>query len=224
MFIEAENIRKSYGRKTAVLNSTSFHAASGEYIAIVGANGCGKSTLLEILAGSLKADGGSLKIDGIDAFADAKVFQKYVPQENPLMEKLSARDNLKFWYCDTGRNMEADLLNGVPAVLGVSEYLDKRVDKLSGGMKKRLSICCALAKNPPVLILDEPGASLDIVCKQDIMNYLSAYTKSGGTVIITSHEEGELKLADRMYLLKNGGLNELDHPVIGNELLELIHR
>ena len=99
MFIEVENIRKSYGRKTIVLNGASFNAASGEYIAIVGANGCGKSTLLEILAGSLKADGGSLKIDGIDAFADAKVFQKYigfVPQENPLMEKLSARDNLKF--------------------------------------------------------------------------------------------------------------------------------
>ena len=73
MFIEAENIRKSYGRKTTVLNSTSFHAASGEYIAIVGANGCGKSTLLEILAGSLKADGGSLKIDGRDAFADANI-------------------------------------------------------------------------------------------------------------------------------------------------------
>lgn len=227
MFIEAENIRKSYGRKTIVLNGASFHAASGEYIAIVGANGCGKSTLLEILAGSLKADGGSLKIDGTDAFADVKMFQKYigfVPQENPLMEKLSARDNLKFWYCDTGRNIDADLQGGVPAVLGVSEYLDKRVDKLSGGMKKRLSICCALAKNPPVLILDEPGASLDIVCKQDIMNYLSAYTKSGGTVIITSHEEGELKFADRMYLLKNGKLNELDHPVIGNELLEIIHR
>ena len=140
------------------------------------------------------------------------------------MEKLSARDNLKFWYCDTGRNMESDLQGGVPAVLGVSGYLDKRVDKLSGGMKKRLSICCALAKNPPVLILDEPGASLDIVCKQDIMNYLSAYTKSGGTVIITSHEEGELKFADRMYLLKNGKLNELDHPVTGSELLEIINR
>ena len=66
MFIEVENIRKSYGRKTIVLNGASFHAASGEYIAIVGANGCGKSTLLEILAGSLKADGGSLKIDGTD--------------------------------------------------------------------------------------------------------------------------------------------------------------
>ena len=227
MFIEVENIRKSYGRRNEVLSGASFRAASGEYIAIVGANGCGKSTLLEILAGSLKADGGSFTIDGNDAFKDRKMFQKYigfVPQENPLMEKLSVRDNLKFWYCDTGRDMEKDLQSGVPAVLGVSGYLDKRVDKLSGGMKKRLSICCALAKNPPVLILDEPGASLDIVCKQDIMNYLSAYTKSGGTVIITSHEEGELKPADRMYLLKDGKLNELDHPVIGNELLELIHR
>ena len=227
MFIEVENIRKSYGRKATVLNGTSFHAASGEYIAIVGANGCGKSTLLEILAGSLKADGGSLKIDGNDAFKDRKMFQKYigfVPQDNPLMEKLSVRDNLKFWYCDTGRDMETDLQSGVPAVLGVSGYLDKRVDKLSGGMKKRLSICCALAKNPPVLILDEPGASLDIVCKQDIMNYLSAYTKSGGIVLITSHEEGELKLADRMYLLKDGMLNELEHPVTGNELSGLIRR
>lgn len=78
---------------------------------------------------------------------------------------------------------------------------------------------------PPVLIHKMSREhSLDIVCKQDIMNYLSAYTKSGGTVIITSHEEGELKLADRMYLLKNGKLNELDHPVTGNELLEIIHR
>ena len=88
MFIEVENIRKSYGRKTIVLNGASFHAASGEYIAIVGANGCGKSTLLEILAGSLKADGGSLKIDGTDAFADVKMFQKYigfVPQERLVL-------------------------------------------------------------------------------------------------------------------------------------------
>ena len=106
----------------------------------------------------------------------------------------------------------------------MSQYLDKRVDKLSGGMKKRLSICLALAKNPPVLILDEPGASLDIVCKQDIMNYLEAYVKSGGTVVITSHEESELRLSDKMYLLKDGVLNLLSKPVVGNELLELIRQ
>lgn len=226
-YIEAMNITKSYGRKNVVLKDASFQASQGEYIAIVGANGCGKSTLLGILSGSLKADGGNLLADGKEPFKNSRVFSKYigfVPQENPLMENLSVYDNLKFWYCDTGRSLKQDLVNGVPAVLGVSEYLHKTVDKLSGGMKKRLSICCALAKNPPVLILDEPGASLDIVCKQDIMNYLSAYTGSGGTVIITSHEEGELKMADRMYLLKDGVLTQMPKPVIGNELLEVINR
>ena len=226
-YIEAMNITKSYGRKNVVLKDASFQASQGEYIAIVGANGCGKSTLLGILSGSLKADGGNLLVDGKEPFKNSRVFSRYigfVPQEKPLMENLSVYDNLKFWYCDTGRSLKQDLVNGVPAVLGVSQYLHKTVDKLSGGMKKRLSICCALAKNPPVLILDEPGASLDIVCKQDIMNYLSAYTGSGGTVIITSHEEGELKMADRMYLLKDGVLTQMPKPVIGNELLEVINR
>ncbi len=226
-FIEAEGITKSYGRKSQVLKGASFHASAGEYIAIVGANGCGKSTLLGILSGSLRADGGTFQIDGQNPFKNSKVFSRYigfVPQENPLMENLSVYDNLRFWYCDTGRDIKQDLANGVPAILGVTGYLHKTVDKLSGGMKKRLSICCALAKNPPVLILDEPGASLDIVCKQDILNYLKAYTKSGGTVIITSHEEGELKLADRMYLLKDGLLSQLARPVVGNELLDIIHR
>lgn len=226
-FIEAEGITKSYGRKSHVLKGASFHASAGEYIAIVGANGCGKSTLLGILSGSLRADGGTFQIDGQNPFKNSKVFSRYigfVPQENPLMENLSVYDNLRFWYCDTGRDIKQDLANGVPAILGVTGYLHKTVDKLSGGMKKRLSICCALAKNPPVLILDEPGASLDIVCKQDILNYLKAYTKSGGTVIITSHEEGELKLADRMYLLKDGLLSQLARPVVGNELLDIIHR
>ena len=98
-------------------------------------------------------------------------------------------------------------------MLGISACADKRVDRLSGGQKKRLSIACALAKQPPVLIMDEPGASLDIVCKEDIKNYLQRYMQSGGTVILTSHEQTELELCSRMYLLKNGTMHELDgHP------------
>jgi ABC-type multidrug transport system ATPase subunit len=94
------------------------------------------------------------------------------------------------------------------------------VEKLSGGMKKRLSIACALAKDPPILILDEPGASLDIVCKEDIKNYLKSYLKNGGTVIITSHEEAELDLCNRMYLLQNGVLTELPNKPVGHALME----
>ena len=226
-FIEVENITKGYGKRNIILKGASFCANQGEYISIVGANGCGKSTLLGVISGGHKADSGTMLINGENPFKNSRVFSEYigfVPQENPLMENLSVYDNLKFWYCDSKRDLKQDLQKGVPALFGVSQYLDKRVDKLSGGMKKRLSICLALAKNPPVLILDEPGASLDIVCKQDIMNYLEAYVKSGGTVVITSHEESELRLSDKMYLLKDGVLNLLSKPVVGNELLELIRQ
>ncbi|MGN0318196.1 MAG: ABC transporter ATP-binding protein [Lachnospira sp.] len=223
-YIEIKNVKKKYG-KHQVIKDVNLYADQGECISIVGANGCGKSTLLGILSGSHKADGGEYTIGGVSPFKDSKIFSRYVgfvPQENPLMENLSVMDNLKFWYCSTGRNLEEDLISGVPAVFGINNYTKKIVKNLSGGMKKRLSIACALAKNPPILILDEPGASLDIVCKQDIMNYLDAYKKSGGTIILTSHEEGELKLSDRMYLLKDGVAEELSQNVYGNELMELI--
>lgn len=213
--IEVKSVAKKYGRHE-VLKDVSFYANTGECVGIVGANGCGKSTLLKILSGSIKPDSGSLIYDGADPLKNVKIFERligYVPQENPLMTQLSVMDNLKFWYCDSSRSLKNDLINGAPAMLGISAYADKRVDRLSGGQKKRLSIACALAKQPPVLIMDEPGASLDIVCKEDIKNYLQRYIQSGGTVILTSHEQTELELCSRMYLLKNGTMHELDgHP------------
>lgn len=213
--IEVKSVAKKYGRHE-VLKDVSFYSNTGECVGIVGANGCGKSTLLKILSGSIKPDSGSLVYDGADPLKNVKIFERligYVPQENPLMTQLSVMDNLKFWYCDSSRSLKNDLINGAPAMLGISAYADKRVDRLSGGQKKRLSIACALAKQPPVLIMDEPGASLDIVCKEDIKNYLQRYMQSGGTVILTSHEQTELELCSRMYLLKNGTMHELDgHP------------
>lgn len=213
--IEVKSVAKKYGRHE-VLKDVSFYANTGECVGIVGANGCGKSTLLKILSGSIKPDSGRLVYDGADPLKNVKIFERligYVPQENPLMTQLSVMDNLKFWYCDSSRSLKNDLINGAPAMLGISAYADKRVDRLSGGQKKRLSIACALAKQPAVLIMDEPGASLDIVCKEDIKNYLKRYMQSGGTVILTSHEQTELELCSRMYLLKNGTMHELDgHP------------
>ncbi|MDD3241113.1 MAG: ATP-binding cassette domain-containing protein [Lachnospira sp.] len=225
-FIEVSGISKKYG-KNQILQNAGFYAEQGECIGIVGANGCGKSTLLGIISGSHKADSGMIQYAGQDPLKKRSVFSQmigYVPQENPLMDNLSVYDNLRFWYCDSARNLKDDLTNGVPAILGVSQYLDKNVAKLSGGMKKRLSIACALAKNPPILIMDEPGASLDIVCKQDIKNYLRWYNQNGGTVIITSHEETELELCNRMYLLSKGGLQELQGKPLGDELMQVIQR
>ena len=220
--IHVNSICKNYG-KNHILNCASFYAKKGECIAIVGANGCGKSTLLGILSGSRKSTSGNILYDGKDAINNPKLFSDYVgyvPQDNPLMDKLSVLDNLRFWYCESSRDLKEDLKNGVPARFGLDFYKNYSVEKLSGGMRKRLSIACALAKNPPILILDEPGASLDIICKEDIKYYLKTYIKNGGTVIITSHEESELDFCTRMYLLQNGVLTELLDKPVGQKLIE----
>lgn len=221
--IEVRNIAKKYGRKE-VLHNISFEADRGECIGIVGANGCGKSTLLKILSGALRPDKGEIICNGTNPLTHKSFFGKYigyVPQENPLFDNLTALDNLKLWYCDSRRSLKDDIANGVIADFGIDRYLKSTVRNLSGGMKKRLSIACAIAKDPGVLILDEPGASLDIVCKEDIKKYMRRYLAGGGTIIIASHEEGELSVCAKMYLMNKGVLNALPS---GTRLSDLIGR
>ena len=188
--IEIENLTSAYGRKN-VLQGVSFEAERGDCIGIVGPNGCGKSTLLSILAGVLKPSSGTIRYYGKNALENQVVFRKmtgYVPQENPLMPELSVYDNLRLWYPDK-KELAKELEEGFLRILGISEFLKMPVSKLSGGMKKRVSIGIALAGMPPVLILDEPSAALDLVCKEDIRHYLQIYLERKGTVVITTHEE-----------------------------------
>ena len=211
MLMELEHIKKSYGRRQ-VLTDVSMKAEAGTCVGIIGSNGCGKSTLLSILAGVLRPDGGSLRYEGRDPWEKKKYFAAYtafVPQENPLIEELSVRDNLALWYAGTKRSMEEDLKNGIPADLGVSEFLNRRVSKLSGGMKKKVSICAAMANHAPILIMDEPGAALDINGKEEMKNYIADFAKKGGTVILASHEDRELRVCDVLYGLRDGVLTRL---------------
>lgn len=216
--LKVTGLKKSY-RKKIILDNVSFEVSAGDIVGIVGANGCGKSTLLRILSGADKPDSGVIECCGHNFSKNAAQYRKnigYVPQDNPLFENLSVLDNLKFWYCDC--------MNSLPQIMerfGLEKYARYSVSKLSGGMKKRLSIACSIAGAPPLLILDEPGASLDIVCKNDICRYLSDYCKNGGTVIITSHEECELSLCSRMFFIENTSLTEIT-PVTGSELMKLI--
>ncbi len=179
---------------------------------IVGGNGCGKTTLLSIVAGAARPDGGSVSFDGHEAVGHPRVYEKYaayVPQENPMMPELSARDNLLLWYRGDRRRMERDLEEGAARMMGVGQFLRTPAGKLSGGQKKRLTIAGALAGHAPVLVMDEPGAALDLACKEDIKAYLGTYMEQGGTVILTSHEMAELSLCHRIYVLKEGRLAEI---------------
>lgn len=217
--IVAKRIISSYGKKQ-VLKGVDLSADAGQCVGIVGENGCGKSTLFNILAGLRRADGGEVFLDGGRPPADCV---GYVPQEGCLMEELSVLDNLSLWYQDKAE-LRHSLRQGFLKELGVDTMCRTRVDKLSGGMKKRVSIGCALAGEPPILILDEPDAALDLMGKAEIRGYLAEYKKRGGTILLATHEESDLALCDKVYALHNGRCREIDRTLRGAALIKEIKK
>ncbi len=212
--MEITHLSKSYhhGRQQ-ILQDLSITARDGECIGILGNNGCGKSTLLSILAGVLKPDAGELLYHG-RPYTDSRQISHlcgYVPQENPLIEELDAYDNLKLWYCDSRRSLQQELRDGILALLGIPDFLHVKVRQMSGGMKKRLSIGCAMAEDPPILLLDEPGAALDLPCKEQIISYLQHCKKAGKIIWVATHELQEMAICDSLYVLQNGKLKPIEY-------------
>lgn len=199
MKLEIIDLKKKYGRKT-VLDGIGLLAEGGECIGLLGGNGSGKSTLLSILAGMIPADAGSFEAKN----GEQKARIGYVPQGTPLIEELSAKDNLLLWY--DRRTLKKELETGVLKELGISDFWRVPVRKMSGGMKKRLSIGCAVSGDPEILLLDEPTAALDITCKNNIYEYLKAFRRKGGIILWATHDIHEIELCDRCYVLKDGKL------------------
>lgn len=207
MQIEVAGIRKAYSRKK-VLTDISFSMEAGSCAAILGSNGSGKSTLLSVLAGVRRADGGSFFYRGIDLLRHPGQIPKvlgYVPQGDPLMEELNAWDNLRMWY--DRETLKRELAAGALGLLGIDGFLKTPVHRMSGGMKKRLSIGCAVVSHPGILVLDEPSAALDPVCKENIRQYLSAYMQEGGSVLMATHDAQDLELCNVCYILRDGTLH-----------------
>lgn len=211
MKIEIKQIRKKY-RKKEVLSQVSFEAETGMCVGILGSNGSGKTTLLTVLAGVQKPDGGAFWRSGENLFEKPKLLAKltgYVPQGTPLLEELNAWDNLRLWY--DKETLERELSEGVLAMLGIPDFIKVRVSKMSGGMKKRLSIGCAVAHLPEILLLDEPSAALDLVCKERIAAYFRQHKEKGGILILATHDVREMELCDKWYILKDGMLTPYEY-------------
>ncbi len=207
MDVEVTGIKKAYARKK-VLTDISFSLEAGSCAAVLGSNGSGKSTLLSILAGVRKADGGSFMYRGTDLLREPGQIPKvlgYVPQGDPLMEELDAWDNLRMWY-DRG-TLKRELSEGALKLLGIDRFLRTPVRRMSGGMKKRLSIGCAVVSRPGILVLDEPSAALDPVCKENIRQFLDVYRREGGIVLMATHDAQDLELCNACYILKDGRLH-----------------
>lgn len=220
--LQTVNIVSSYGRKR-VLSDVNLAAEAGQCVGIVGTNGCGKSTLLNILAGLRRADRGEIFFDGQRAAGRGserlfRAYVGYVPQENNLIPELSVMDNLRLWYQDA-KALRQGLEQGFLHELEIDQMCHLKTAALSGGMRKRVSIGCALAGNPPILILDEPDAALDLPGKADIRRYLNMYKQLGGTIILATHDEIDLELCDRVYTLNRGVSREINKALRGEALL-----
>lgn len=217
---KVSHVKKCY-KKKEILKDVSFSFEQGECIGILGPNGCGKSTLLTILAGVLKADAGEFMLDEQDLIKNHKLRHRilgYVPQGVPLMEELSAWDNLRLWY--DKEELEKELESGVCHMLGIHEFLKTPVHRMSGGMKKRVSIACSIANHPKLLLLDEPSAALDLICKEQIYEYLKQFKSQGGTILLITHDAEELRLCNKWYLLKDGCLVPYEYQGDIHELVQ----
>ena len=193
---------------------------------IVGANGSGKSTLLKVLAGVLRPNAGQFLYQDADLLRSASLRSRvvaYVPQGTPLIEELSARDNLRLWYAPEA--LEQSLENGVLRSLGVDEFLRTPAARLSGGMRKRLSIGCALAHDPSIILLDEPTAALDLVGKERILRFFEDVRRGGGMLVLVSHDPWELEICDDWRLLYDGVLTPYSYTGERDALIrDLEHR
>lgn len=214
--LKVEGLVKKYGNRT-ILKDVEFTVNPGERVCIIGRNGCGKTTLMQILSGALKPNGGSVSFFGNNPFANRRYFREYigyVPQESPLIPELSVKDNLKLWQVDRCPNYEYILDR-----FELRDIMKMPIGKLSGGMKKRVSIACAIAAWPPILLLDEPTTALDIYYKENIQKWLSEYNNLNGMVLLSTHEEAEIMACDRCLFLKDGVLSSI---TAGDGMMDII--
>ncbi|MDR2219601.1 MAG: ABC transporter ATP-binding protein [Methylobacillus sp.] len=212
--IQIEQVHKSFGAFEA-LKGVDLTIEQGEFFALLGPNGAGKSTLINLLAGLIRPTRGTLKVMGHDVVADyqqARRLLGVVPQELVFDPFFNVREMLRFQagYFGLGRKNDA-WVDEVIARLGLTDKAHTNMRRLSGGMKRRALIAQALAHKPPVIVLDEPTAGVDVELRQMMWEFIKHLNRDGHTIILTTHylEEAEA-LCSRVAMLKHGKVVALD--------------
>ena len=212
--IHIEQVHKTFGSLNA-LNGIDLQIQQGEFFGLLGPNGAGKSTLINIMAGLLKPTQGKVSVMGHDVVNDyqaARMSLGVVPQELVFDPFFNVREMLRFQAGYFGRGKENDAwVDEVIENLGLTDKAHTNMRKLSGGMKRRALIAQALVHKPPVIVLDEPTAGVDVELRQSLWAFIKKLNSDGQTIILTTHylEEAET-LCERVAMMKQGEIVALD--------------
>lgn len=212
--IQSENVDKRYGHIQA-LKGVSINVEAGQIFGLIGANGAGKSTFIKLLVGAAKADKGNLRVLGMQPRKQKGALRReigYMPQAPALYEDLSAADNLRFFG---QAHRIGNLKKQVEATLDfveLSARANDPVNTLSGGMKQRVSLACALVHQPRLLLLDEPTAGVDLKLRAAFWQHFKELAAQGTTILVSTHQMDEVVHCHRLAIISEGAILTNDTP------------
>jgi len=212
--VEIDNLSKDYGKLHA-LNNIRLNVPEGTIYGLIGPNGAGKTTLIKTLVGALKPTSGTVSVLGLDPLRDKWKLRSqigYMPQSPALYDDLSAKRNILFFG---SAHHIPDLEQKSDNILSFAELTDRADDlvrNFSGGMKKRVSLCCALIHEPKIVFLDEPTAAIDPHLKLQLWKLFRQLATNGVTLFVSTHLMEEALLCDKVAILRNGEILIVDTP------------
>ena len=214
MSITVSNISKSY-KSVKALENIYFNVKEGELFGLIGPDGAGKTTLFRILTTLLIANEGSAMVADFDVVSDYKKIRNnvgYMPGKFSLYQDLTIEENLNFFATIFGTTIEEnyDLIKEI--YVQIEPFKNRRAGKLSGGMKQKLALCCALIHKPKVLFLDEPTTGVDPVSRKEFWDMLKRLQQKGITILVSTPYMDEAALCDRIALIQDGKILQIDTP------------
>src|SRR5690554_1975132 len=214
MGIALSNIDKSYKKQMAV-HDISFEVKPGELFGLIGPDGAGKTTIFRILTTLLLPDRGTATVAGFDIVEDYKAIRKsvgYMPGRFSLYQDLTVEENLTFFATIFGTTIEENYHLIKDIYSQIEPFKSRRAGQLSGGMKQKLALSCALIHKPKVLFLDEPTTGVDPVSRKEFWEMLKRLQEQGITILVSTPYMDEAALCDRIALIQEGKILEIDSP------------
>ena len=212
--ISINNISKAYG-KVVALNNVSLEVQRGELFGLIGPDGAGKTTLFKILVTLIDPDSGNATVDSLDIASDYKKVRTrvgYMPGKFSLYPDLTVDENLTFFANLFGGTIEDNYHLIEPIYRQIEPFKTRRAGRLSGGMKQKLALCCALIHKPSVLFLDEPTTGVDAVSRREFWDMLDDLKQQGLSILVSTPYMDEAGRCDRIALINNGKILDIDSP------------